>query len=99
MSPRIKVDRRLFDVSPDAKLLYFGGSWDNSVRVYNIKSGKQIAYVVRHTGQCLIYFITYVTLVIVSFIFQLCVQCLNNIYHNLTLYCLLNQYNSSHPII
>ena len=53
-SPRIKVTPRLFVVSPDAKLLYFGGSWDNSVRVYGIKTGKQIAYAVRHIGRCLL---------------------------------------------
>lgn len=51
-SPRINVGPKLFAVSPDAKMLYFGGSWDNSLRVYSIKSGKQISYAVRHIGEC-----------------------------------------------
>lgn len=46
----IAASSRLFAVSPDAKLLFFGGNWDNSLRVYSISRSKQIASVIRHQG-------------------------------------------------
>ncbi|XP_014667639.1 PREDICTED: neurobeachin-like protein 1 [Priapulus caudatus] len=48
-SPGLKVDSRLFVTSHDARLLFSGGHWDNSIRVYNLTKGKTTAYVIRHT--------------------------------------------------
>ncbi|EDW93372.2 neurobeachin-like protein 1 isoform X3 [Drosophila yakuba] len=39
---------QLFAVSTDGKLLYAGGIWDNSLRVYNLNKGKAVASVTRH---------------------------------------------------
>ncbi|XP_053953173.1 neurobeachin-like protein 1 isoform X1 [Anastrepha ludens] len=39
---------QLFAVSTDGKLLYVGGIWDNSLRVYNLHKGKTVASVTRH---------------------------------------------------
>ncbi|KPU78624.1 uncharacterized protein Dana_GF10562, isoform B [Drosophila ananassae] len=39
---------QLFAVSTDGKLLYAGGIWDNSLRVYNVNKGKALASVTRH---------------------------------------------------
>ncbi|XP_039966909.1 neurobeachin-like protein 1 isoform X2 [Bactrocera tryoni] len=39
---------QLFAVSTDGKLLYAGGIWDNSLRVYNLHKGKAVASVTRH---------------------------------------------------
>lgn len=41
---------QLFAVSTDGKLLYAGGIWDNSLRVYNLHKGKTVASVTRHLG-------------------------------------------------
>ncbi|KAI9588072.1 hypothetical protein GQX74_003918 [Glossina fuscipes] len=39
---------QMFAISTDGKLLYAGGIWDNSLRVYNLHKGKSIASVTRH---------------------------------------------------
>ncbi|XP_067645671.1 neurobeachin-like protein 1 isoform X3 [Eurosta solidaginis] len=39
---------QLFAVSTDGKLLYAGGIWDNSLRVYSLHKGKAVASVTRH---------------------------------------------------
>ncbi|XP_075164730.1 neurobeachin-like protein 1 isoform X1 [Haematobia irritans] len=39
---------QMFAVSTDGKLLYAGGIWDNSLRVYNVNKGKTVASVTRH---------------------------------------------------
>uniref|UniRef100_A0A0K8W1H1 Neurobeachin-like protein 1 n=1 Tax=Bactrocera latifrons TaxID=174628 RepID=A0A0K8W1H1_BACLA len=39
---------QLYAVSTDGKLLYAGGIWDNSLRVYNLHKGKTVASVTRH---------------------------------------------------
>jgi neurobeachin-like protein 1/2 len=49
-SPAVDVTPRLFAVTPDAKLVYFGGNWDNSIRVYSIARSRQTAYAIQHTG-------------------------------------------------
>jgi len=49
-TPDVTPTSELFAVSADAKLLYFGGNWDNSLRVYSIARFKQVACVIRHQG-------------------------------------------------
>ena len=51
-APGMTVSSKLFAVSHDAKLVFSGGHWDNSLRVYNISKAKTVAVVVRHTGRC-----------------------------------------------
>ncbi|XP_021366386.1 neurobeachin-like protein 1 isoform X2 [Mizuhopecten yessoensis] len=47
-APGVKVEAKLFVVSHDAKLLFSGGHWDNSLQVYHLGKGKKINHVVRH---------------------------------------------------
>lgn len=44
---------QMFAVSTDGKLLYAGGIWDNSLRVYSVHKGKTVASVTRHLGKIL----------------------------------------------
>ena len=37
-TPHLQVTRKLFDVSPDAKHVFCGGHWDNSLQVSNMNS-------------------------------------------------------------
>jgi len=53
-SPDVTPSSQLYAVSPDAKLLFFAGNWDNSLRVYSITRSKQLASVIRHQGFCLL---------------------------------------------
>ena len=32
-TPHLQITRKLFDVSPDAKYVFYGGHWDNSLQV------------------------------------------------------------------
>ncbi|XP_064646322.1 neurobeachin-like protein 1 isoform X2 [Lineus longissimus] len=48
-APGIKITPNLFVVSHDAKLLFSGGHWDNSLRVYSLTKSKITAQIVRHT--------------------------------------------------
>ncbi|GBP05200.1 Neurobeachin-like protein 1 [Eumeta japonica] len=41
---------QMFAISTDGKLLYAGGIWDNSLRVYSLHKGKTLASVTRHLG-------------------------------------------------
>ena len=50
-APKLKITPKLFTVSHDAKLVFTGGHWDNSLRVYSIAKGKTVAHIVRHTGE------------------------------------------------
>ena len=50
-APGLKVTPLLFAVSHDAKLLFSGGHWDNSVRVYSMSKQKMVAHIVQHTGR------------------------------------------------
>ncbi|XP_074857149.1 neurobeachin-like protein 1 isoform X3 [Carettochelys insculpta] len=47
-APGLEVTSKLFVVSHDAKLLFSGGHWDNSVRVTSLTKGKLIGQHVRH---------------------------------------------------
>ncbi|XP_077997957.1 neurobeachin-like protein 1 isoform X2 [Glandiceps talaboti] len=50
-APGFKIKPTLFVVSHDSRLLFSGGHWDNSVRVFNLKShskGKNVSIVTRH---------------------------------------------------
>ncbi|KAK0040263.1 neurobeachin-like protein 1, partial [Biomphalaria pfeifferi] len=47
-SPGLKVSAKLFVVSHDAKLLFSGGYWDNSLQVYSLTRPKVINHIVRH---------------------------------------------------
>ncbi|KAK3721190.1 hypothetical protein RRG08_044202 [Elysia crispata] len=47
-TPGLRVSSKLFAVSHDARLLFSGGFWDNSLQVYNLAKAKLINHVVRH---------------------------------------------------
>ncbi|BFZ22107.1 hypothetical protein BsWGS_25146 [Bradybaena similaris] len=47
-SPGLKITAKLFVVSHDAKLLFSGGYWDNSLQVYSLGRAKMINHIVRH---------------------------------------------------
>ncbi|XP_069107826.1 neurobeachin-like protein 1 isoform X1 [Argopecten irradians] len=47
-APGVKVEAKVFVVSHDAKLLFSGGHWDNSLQVYNLGKGKKVNHIVRH---------------------------------------------------
>uniref|UniRef100_A0AAG5CUG9 DUF4704 domain-containing protein n=1 Tax=Anopheles atroparvus TaxID=41427 RepID=A0AAG5CUG9_ANOAO len=46
--PSITLNSKLFAVSVDAKYIYAGGIWDNSVRVFNMARGKVVASAINH---------------------------------------------------
>ena len=48
--PGLRLSPKMFAVSHDAKLIFSGGHWDNSLHVYSITKNKTIAYITRHTG-------------------------------------------------
>lgn len=64
--PALKITSSLFAVSLDGKLLYAGGIWDNSLKVYNIQKGKAVACLSYHsdvitclaTDSCGLYLVT-----------------------------------------
>uniref|UniRef100_A0A452HZS4 Uncharacterized protein n=1 Tax=Gopherus agassizii TaxID=38772 RepID=A0A452HZS4_9SAUR len=47
-TPGLEITSKLFVVSHDAKLLFSGGHWDNSIRVTSLTKGKLIGQHVRH---------------------------------------------------
>ncbi|XP_053138750.1 neurobeachin-like protein 1 isoform X2 [Hemicordylus capensis] len=47
-APGLEISPRLFVVSHDAKLLFSGGQWDNSIRVTSLTKGKLVAQHIRH---------------------------------------------------
>lgn len=49
--PSLHINSNMFAVTPDCKLLFYGGNWDNSLRVYNFAKGKTTAQVIRHRGK------------------------------------------------
>ncbi|XP_049530577.1 neurobeachin-like protein 1 isoform X2 [Anopheles darlingi] len=46
--PSITLNSKMFAVSADAKYIYAGGIWDNSVRVFNMARGKVVASAINH---------------------------------------------------
>ena len=50
-APGLTVTPKLFAVTHDAKIIFSGGLWDNSIRVYSAAKGKTIQNIVRHTGK------------------------------------------------
>ena len=44
------MEPKLFVVSHDAKLLFSGGHWDNSLQVISVSKAKKINHIVRHIG-------------------------------------------------
>ncbi|XP_053679026.1 neurobeachin-like protein 1 [Anopheles nili] len=46
--PSVTLSSKLFAVSVDAKYIYAGGIWDNSVRVFNMARGKVVASAINH---------------------------------------------------
>ncbi len=49
--PGTQMSPKLFAVSHDAKLIFSGGHWENSLHVYSVAKNKTIAYISRHTGK------------------------------------------------
>lgn len=52
-APGLEITSKLFAVSHDAKLLFSGGHWDNSIRVTSLTKGKLMGQHIRHMGQSL----------------------------------------------
>jgi len=49
-APGLEITSKLFAVSHDAKLLFSGGHWDNSIRVTSLTKGKLVGQHIRHMG-------------------------------------------------
>lgn len=49
-APGADLCSRTLAVSPDGKLLFSGGHWDNSLRVTSLGKGKVIGHITRHIG-------------------------------------------------
>ncbi|XP_025903832.1 neurobeachin-like protein 1 isoform X2 [Nothoprocta perdicaria] len=47
-APGLEITSKLFAVSHDAKLLFSGGHWDNSIRVTSLTKGKLVGQHIRH---------------------------------------------------
>ncbi|GFO07271.1 neurobeachin-like protein 1, partial [Plakobranchus ocellatus] len=47
-TPGLCVSSKHFAVSHDARLLFCGGFWDNSLQVYNLTKARLVSHVVRH---------------------------------------------------
>ena len=54
--PGITLSARLFVISHDAKLLFVGGHWDNSVRAITLGRSRNITHLVRHFGKLTLQF-------------------------------------------
>jgi len=49
-APGADLCSRTLAVSPDGKLLFSGGHWDNSLRVTSLAKGKVVGQITRHIG-------------------------------------------------
>lgn len=49
-APGADLSSRTLAVSPDGKLLFSGGHWDNSLRVTSLAKGKVVGHITRHIG-------------------------------------------------
>lgn len=49
-APGADLCSRTLAVSPDGKLLFSGGHWDNSLRVTSLGKGKVVGHITRHIG-------------------------------------------------
>ncbi|XP_065438613.1 LOW QUALITY PROTEIN: neurobeachin-like protein 2 [Chrysemys picta bellii] len=47
-APGVEVSSKTLTVSPDGKLLFSGGHWDNSLRVTSLSKGKVVGHITRH---------------------------------------------------
>ncbi|CAI9726854.1 1 isoform X1 [Octopus vulgaris] len=47
-SPGLKVEPKLFVVSHDARLLFTGGHWDNSLQVFHLSKSKKVNHIIGH---------------------------------------------------
>uniref|UniRef100_A0A8C0QRG5 Neurobeachin-like protein 2 n=1 Tax=Chelonoidis abingdonii TaxID=106734 RepID=A0A8C0QRG5_CHEAB len=47
-APGVEVSSKTLTISPDGKLLFSGGHWDNSLRVTSLSKGKVIGHITRH---------------------------------------------------
>ncbi len=47
-TPHLQVTRKLFAVTPDARFVFSGGHWDNSLQVFSVAKTKTVCKVVRH---------------------------------------------------
>ncbi|GAB1600529.1 neurobeachin-like protein 1 isoform X2 [Argonauta hians] len=46
--PGLKVEPKLFVVSHDARLLFTGGHWDNSLQVFHLSKSKKVNHIIGH---------------------------------------------------
>ena len=47
-APGLNLTANMFVVTPDGKYIVSGGHWDNSLRIYSLQKGRNVASVVRH---------------------------------------------------
>ncbi|XP_041045681.1 neurobeachin-like protein 2 isoform X1 [Carcharodon carcharias] len=47
-APGVYLSPKILAVSPDGKLLFSGGHWDNSLRVTSLSKGKVTGHIIRH---------------------------------------------------
>ncbi|XP_078072025.1 neurobeachin-like protein 2 isoform X4 [Mustelus asterias] len=47
-APGVNLSPKILAVSPDGKLLFSGGHWDNSLRVTSLSKGKVTGHIIRH---------------------------------------------------
>ncbi|XP_039377605.1 neurobeachin-like protein 2 isoform X7 [Mauremys reevesii] len=47
-APGVEVSSKTLTISPDGKLLFSGGHWDNSLRVTSLSKGKVVGHITRH---------------------------------------------------
>ncbi|XP_038664837.1 neurobeachin-like protein 2 isoform X1 [Scyliorhinus canicula] len=47
-APGVNLSPKVLAVSPDGKLLFSGGHWDNSLRVTSLSKGKVTGHIIRH---------------------------------------------------
>jgi len=49
-SRSLRLKPELFAVTPDARFIVYGGSWDSSLKVYSLSRGKVVGTSIRHTA-------------------------------------------------
>lgn len=48
--PALSLNSQMFAVNLDGRLIYAGGSWDNSLKVISVSRGKCVASITKHLG-------------------------------------------------
>jgi hypothetical protein len=48
--PNYEIDHKLFVLTHDSKLLFSGGHWDNSLKVFSLTKYRYIAQIYQHSS-------------------------------------------------